>query len=268
MREKTTGRKIWEVIYPFLALLVLYFGVVYGGLLLFSSSAFAQGGSLDEQMGKNFALISSVALVVIIVVEGIFYKNDAYRPSRVLYKKPVYFFWIVLLGAAASHGLNLVFSLLNTTGIFQGYQAVENEIYAPGVVWVIIRTLLLAPVAEELVFRGLIFRRMKAFTGFWPAALVSAALFGLYHMNLPQGLFAFLFGLLLARVHHRFDNLLAPVALHFSANLLSVILTYTGAKYPNPTVLWISMICMFAITALILVFVVRKIPAPSSDEAH
>ncbi len=259
MERETTMRKIWNVISPVIVLFVLYFGVIYGGMILASGLS---SKPLDDTMGKYFSIVVAVALVIITIVEYLcFFKKDYVVQDRLLYRKPVYFAVLFILGAAFSHGLNLLVSLFNINGIFGDYQAVENEIFAPGVVLVIIRALILAPIAEELVFRGLVFRRMKGYTNFWIAAVVSSVLFGLYHMNLAQGIYAFLFGILLCLVYRAFENLFAPIMLHFSANLLSVILTYTKAAYPSQTVYIISMVVMFLISAAVYLFVIRKIPA-------
>ena len=259
MAGESTGRKIWNVIYPLITLFVLYFGVVYGGMLVFSSGSCAGSASVDSFMDKNFALITVVALVIIIIVEYIFFKNDHVVQSRVLRQKPFLIGVLIILGAACSHGLNLLISLFNINGIFGSYEAVEAEIFGPGVVFVILRAVILAPIAEELVFRGLVFRRLKNYTNFWVAALVSSTLFGLYHMNLGQGIYAFLFGILLCAVYSRINNLIAPILLHFAANVLSVILTYTNAEYPSTAVYIIAMVLSFAITAAIYFFVIRKV---------
>lgn len=265
MKAESTGRKIWRVIYPVIALFVLYFGVVYLSMMIISSSSCGGAGNLDDSMNGYFAIVTSVALVIIIIVEYIFFRNDFVTQSKDNIKKPAYLAALIILGAALSHGLNLLISLFNINGIFDSYEAVNNEIFAPGIVFVIIRALILAPIAEELVFRGLVFRRMKEYTSFWPSAIVSAALFGLYHMNLAQGIFAFLFGLVLAAMYDRYQNLLAPILMHFAANLLSVILEYTKASYPSVAVYIISMIVMFALSAAIIVFVFKKIPKPQSE---
>ncbi len=258
MYQESTGRKIWNVIYPVLVLFVLYFAVVYAGIFIFSSTSCAASGTVDDYMGKYFPIIVSAALIIITIVEYIFFKNDYVVQTPFFKKGPKDIAVIILLGAAFSHGMNLLVSLFNINGIFDSYEAVETEIFAPGVVFVIIRAVILAPIAEELVFRGLVFRRLKGYTNFWVGALVSSALFGLYHMNLAQGIYAFLFGIVLAAVYHRFNNLLAPILLHFAANLLSVILTYTKAEYPSMAVYMISMIICFALSAFLYFFMIRK----------
>lgn len=260
MTGESTGRKIWRVIYPVIALFVFYFAVVYGSMLVLSSASCAGSGTLDDSMNRYFGIVTAVALVIIIIVESIFFKNDFVFQPRTYIRKPVFIVTLLVLGAALSHGLNLLISLCNVNGIFGSYEAVQAEIFAPGVVFVILRALILAPVAEELCFRGLVFRRMKEYTSFWPAAILSSALFGLYHMNLGQGIYAFLFGILLAFMYDRFQHLLAPVLMHFAANALSVILEYTKAQYSSEIVFFISMVLMFAISAACTLFLIRKIP--------
>ena len=55
---------------------------------------------------------------------------------------------------------------------------------------------ILAPITEELLFRGLILRTMEPF-GKKFAIFTSAFLFGMFHGNLPQAPFAFAVGLVL-----------------------------------------------------------------------
>ncbi|MBI1924279.1 CPBP family intramembrane metalloprotease [Candidatus Poribacteria bacterium] len=73
---------------------------------------------------------------------------------------------------------------------------------------------LVAPVCEEIFFRGVIFG------SFWGAgyervgAVVSAAAFGLVHFDLATMGVTFLFGLVLAWVYHRTHSILAPIVAH------------------------------------------------------
>ena len=55
-------------------------------------------------------------------------------------------------------------------------------------------TIILAPVGEELVFRGLTYRFARKALPFWGANILQAALFGVMHLNLFQGLYAFFLG--------------------------------------------------------------------------
>lgn len=83
----------------------------------------------------------------------------------------------------------------------------------------------LGPLCEELLFRGLLARRLARY-GQKPAALVSALLFGLYHANLSQLFYAFALGLLLAYAYFYTGTLCAPVLLHMLLNTYGSFLAF------------------------------------------
>jgi len=86
---------------------------------------------------------------------------------------------------------------------------------------------LLAPVAEEFYFRGLIHRWFSARFGLWPAVLISSAIFALGHAD-SIGVVAssFVLGLVLAAVYDRSRSLWLSIAVHATNNCLAVILLY------------------------------------------
>lgn len=81
-----------------------------------------------------------------------------------------------------------------------------------------------APIAEELVYRGLVLRRGKDFMGFYPALMISAALFAAAHVQPGRVLASLIFGLLLGLLYDRCRTLWAPVVVHSAVNLLSFVL--------------------------------------------
>lgn len=78
-----------------------------------------------------------------------------------------------------------------------------------------------APISEELVFRQVIYKRMRTITPVWVAVMVSALLFGIYHGNLVQGIYAFIMGAVLALVYEWSGSFVAPVLFHMVANHVS-----------------------------------------------
>ena len=83
-----------------------------------------------------------------------------------------------------------------------------------------------AAIGEELFFRGLIFGGLRQRLSLWPAALISAVLFGLPH--LPQGDLAVVLqlsvlGVILAWAYERSGALWAPIALHGLNNTLAFL---------------------------------------------
>jgi membrane protease YdiL (CAAX protease family) len=91
-------------------------------------------------------------------------------------------------------------------------------------------TLVVAPVAEELFFRGVLFRALRDRHGFLLAALGSAGMFALVHLVPGGGLENLVLvtatagmGLGLALLYERRRNLLAPLAAHVAFNLLGLV---------------------------------------------
>jgi membrane protease YdiL (CAAX protease family) len=89
---------------------------------------------------------------------------------------------------------------------------------------VVLSVVIMAPVAEEVFFRGVVFNALRREVGRRWAFLGSAALFGVIHLELVGVVPLFLLGLALAWIYERTDNLLAPVAMHATVNAISVAL--------------------------------------------
>jgi membrane protease YdiL (CAAX protease family) len=84
----------------------------------------------------------------------------------------------------------------------------------------ILAVVLLAPIAEELLCRGVILHyAMKATPKFWLANIIQALLFGIIHMNIIQGTYAFFLGLVLGWLRYRYKSLVAPTIMHLVNNL-------------------------------------------------
>lgn len=109
-------------------------------------------------------------------------------------------------------------------------QELVDALGAPGLArvaaWLAI--VLIAPVGEEIVFRGIVFLGLTRWLGPVPAALISSVVFGLIHVQADLAATAFLalyavpFGLLACWLLHRFGNLWLPIGVHAVSNFASV----------------------------------------------
>lgn len=91
---------------------------------------------------------------------------------------------------------------------------------------------LLAPLAEEMVFRGAILRSLLRWkSNPWVGIVISAILFAVIHMNPAQMPHAFLIGLLLGWMYWRTDSIVPGVVYHWLNNTVAYILYNI---YPNP----------------------------------
>ena len=91
---------------------------------------------------------------------------------------------------------------------------------------------LLAPLAEEMVFRGAILRSLLRWkSNPWIGIVISAILFAVIHMNPAQMPHAFLIGLLLGWMYWRTDSIVPGIVYHWVNNTVAYILYNI---YPNP----------------------------------
>ena len=94
-----------------------------------------------------------------------------------------------------------------------------------------------APVAEELIYRGLLYRLLAPYGGKF-FILVSALLFGLFHLNITQIPFAFVLGLFFGYLMYRTGNVLIPMLTHFIINVISSVFTlFAGSESGQQVVL-------------------------------
>ena len=102
--------------------------------------------------------------------------------------------------------------------------------------WGYLVVCILAPLAEEVIFRGAVLRTMlEHWEGSkrWTAIIISALLFGLAHMNPAQIPHAFLMGVLLGWLYERSRSLIPCVVLHCANNTIAYLMT---AAYPAPDI--------------------------------
>ena len=135
---------------------------------------------------------------------------------------------LFILGASSALALNMLFSYIDFPQIGNDYKQVEAVQYSVSLPVGIVIYGLIMPFAEELLFRGIVFTRMKQYFKAVYAIPASALLFGIYHGNLQQALYGFLMGSLMAYsywVSGKFKNALI---LHMAANLTVFIITFVG----------------------------------------
>lgn len=83
----------------------------------------------------------------------------------------------------------------------------------------------LAPVAEEMVFRGAILRKLLGvLDNKWLAIFVSAVVFGALHGNLPQFIHAALIGILLGWMYAKTDSIVPGIVFHWVNNTVAFVL--------------------------------------------
>jgi membrane protease YdiL (CAAX protease family) len=82
-----------------------------------------------------------------------------------------------------------------------------------------------APIYEEVLFRGIILKGMAKKINPTIALVISALFFALMHMNIPQGINAFLLGLVIGVIYLRTESIYLSIFAHFVNNFLAISLS-------------------------------------------
>ena len=140
--------------------------------------------------------------------------------------------FIVLLLA-----LGLVFQVI---GFDPPEQQALQDVVEGGVdaLLAITMAVLLAPVLEELVFRGALHQGLRHRAGFWPAALMSSGVFAAVHLEVVMSspvflVQLFLLGVLFAWLLERTGNLAAPILAHLVFNAISMGLALLASRFED-----------------------------------
>lgn len=112
--------------------------------------------------------------------------------------------------------LNVLLQLLFP--LSDGWDSTREAVYGTSIALQLLVTVVLAPLTEELLFRGLIRAELRTHMKPRTAALMGALLFGMYHGNISQGMYAFFLALCLELVSEWSSSLLPAVCMHAGAN--------------------------------------------------
>lgn len=190
------------------------------------------GGGTEELTSYTIVLTGITALITMIPCIY-FYKKD--KTARVIgglvpEKKKIRLnmgegVLLLLLGAAFSVFANMLVALFQNVLNAQAYQEnmkqiMDGKSYLMLIFWMGI----VAPLAEEMVFRWLIYLRLRDYMKMGMAAVISGVFFGVYHMNLVQAVYAGILGIVFAYFLEITGSLWASVLLHMGANIWSLIL--------------------------------------------
>ncbi len=120
------------------------------------------------------------------------------------------------------HNIILYFLGVDTQG--EEIMKIFTQLDSP--VWFFIVAVVMAPIVEEVFFRGFLFQGFRQRYGWITAMLLSSAIFALAHMDLVALIPTFILGIVLAYMYHRSNSVWPGVILHFLVNALGFFATY------------------------------------------
>ena len=256
---KTTGAyKIWRIIYP----IGIYY--VVSSLAYFFLTLLLGAGEESYMLRQMLCAAATIPFVWMHYGQDRAARETVYgrrgiRPDARLFCTVA---GSLLAGASLGMAVNNVIAMTPLIEASAGFQSANQAFFAGGVVFELLGSCLVIPIAEELLFRGVVYKRLKLYFGVTPALIGSALIFGIMHVNLVQFLYAAVIGLLLAFVLEKTGKLSMAVFGHIAANLVAVLRTETGwlefSFYPTVNGILFTVVMAVAGIAVVSLFYRRK----------
>ncbi len=168
----------------------------------------------------------------------------------------------VVSAVSSSVGLNILLSLTGLVQTSTAYQGVAQRQYGAAFSVGLLLYTVVSPLAEEIVFRGVIYNRLRhralerGATGQGQAAaiVVSGLLFGVYHGNLVQGIYGCCMGILMAYLYEETQAFCIPVLFHASANCVVYLMAQNALLQERMlTVPWCVALTAVTIAAAMII---------------
>ena len=179
--------------------------------------------------------------------------------------QPVRIAPIMLMGLSLNVVTGLVLGMIPEEWM-SAYEETSSMVMSDNVVLRVIGSTIMAPVVEEIIFRGLTYTRMKKGMPTAVAVILSSAVFGVAHGQWLWMLYTFVFGLLLVWVFERSKSLLANVLLHLSYNGCAMLQMLIPEDAPETV--WIAINIASVVVAAISIFWFAKLPKAEGPDVE
>ena len=225
----------------------------------------------DYTQPMNTAFLSFAQYALYIIIFGIwFYRlykidlgkinvSEVKRPSLYIKEgffsiiKPPVIIPMIIGGVAAQVLVDGILTLIRPffEEAFAAYDELVSGVTGASASWLMyLSVFVLAPIAEELLFRGVILRYAQKCMPVIAAVLLQGLLFGLYHGNIIQGTYAFILGSLLGYIAVKNQSITAGICFHIAINVS--ILAVPAAIFETGT----SCILACSISAVIIIIAI------------
>ena len=218
-------------------------GTALGTLVGSAVAGLLGGRSGTAELAGNIALDICTLGVILVWLR---YEHPGWLERVGVPEKPLDEIWPGFLGGlviylVAAAGIATLFNML--ISLFTGAPAPAPDQLPPDlsggeVALSVLFAVVLAPITEELFFRGLLFRAVRTRRAFWIAALASGVPFGSVHWIQSPGtpvstrlllvVTMTCVGMGFAYVYERRGNLLAPIAAHATFNIIGLVFILSG----------------------------------------
>lgn len=132
----------------------------------------------------------------------------------------------------------------------------------------VIASIFISPISEELIFRGVFLNRLRLAVPTVFAVLISSLLFAALH-SVGSIFSAFIFGICVAILYLKTDNIFVPMLIHFLNNLFAeIILSWdkSNVLFTNSSVMTVMSILAIVSLVIIVLWCVQQLKILNNNE--
>lgn len=222
--------KTMDILFPMLVYFLVY--DIAGVAVSFAAGFLGEkaGGSFYEGMLANMGTVRGILVILTLLIATAalvpmakwdFFLNG--KEEKIPVRQGIV---LVITAISASLGLNIAFQLFHIVDMSERYGMVAQTQSSVVIGVGIVLYGIVSPLAEETLFRGLVYNRMKLYFPKVIAMVCSSLFFGIYHGNLVQGLFGVILGMVIVWLYELYGKWYIPVLIHGIVNIASYLLTY------------------------------------------
>ena len=215
-----------KAIVPVLKYMILSYLVIFISFLFYNLMGYTD-------MNRFLITYGSYALVLFNIIYIIY----LVKRNRILCRKTKPVIPFVMLGIGLSCFCNIIIIRINNTEVVE-----VNKLF------LILSSVIVGPIVEEIIFRYILVGKLEKFNNRIVTILLASLIFALMHNGIINIIYTFILGIILNTIYMKNKNLLYPLIVHGSANIITLFLTEF-----NEYILFISFVLL-----IISLFIVKR----------
>lgn len=133
----------------------------------------------------------------------------------------------IACGIGLNMAINGLLSITQIVNLFPEYKKVISSIVNHQFYITLLCVGILIPICEEILYRGILLNKLRDGYSVFVTIIIQSILFGISHMNVIQGMYAFVLGVFFGYIVIWTGSLLSSIIMHIVINSISVIISHT-----------------------------------------
>lgn len=184
----------------------------------------------DENFMANLTVIATaVSAVVMLFLYWIIYGRKKPQYEKQYFREKVLTEKNALMFVITTVGLYFLALLISevigfiSPATMEAYNEMMDMAFGDNIMAMVLAAVLLAPISEECVMRGLILKNLQNYFSVPAVIIIQAILFGIFHMNWVQGIYVLPVGAVLGFVAVKSKSVLPSIVMHMLYNSMSLV---------------------------------------------